>query len=97
MAQIISEQDIINAICLSQAYHQGTTPDKVLVELTFDDETIEQFGAEVEINGQLFIIDKAEIVGALRAWIKDVLNGNPFSSVIELVLDEEQGIIAKIS
>lgn len=96
MAQIISEQDIINAICLSQAYHRGTTPDQILVELTYDDEPVEQFGAEVEVGGHVFNLDKADMVGALRAWIKDVLKGDPFSSIIELTLDDEQGIIAKV-
>ena len=54
MAQIICEQHIINAICLSQAYHHQTTPDKVLVELTYDDEPTEQFGAEADVEVKLF-------------------------------------------
>jgi len=95
MVQIINEQDIINAISLSQAYHQHTTPDQVLVELTYDDD--EGFGAEVEISSQISILDTADIIGALRSWIKEVLKKDPFSSIIELVLDDEYGIIAKIN
>lgn len=97
MAQVIYEQDIINAICLSQAYHHHTTPDKVLVELTYDDEPIEQFGAEIDIAGNTFLLDAADIVAALRSWVKEVLHGDPFSSIIELLFDDEQGIIAKVS
>ena len=37
------------------------------------------------------------MIGALRVWIKDVLHGDPFSTGIELVLDDEEGIIAKLS
>ena len=31
-------QDIINAICLSQAYYQNIRPEDVLVELTYEDD-----------------------------------------------------------
>jgi len=95
MAQIISEQDIINAICLSQAYHKNIRPEDVLIELTYEDET--GFGAEVETNGQIEVFNTAAMIGALRVWIKDVLHGDPFSTGIELILDDEEGIIAKLS
>ena len=95
MEQIIFEQDVINAICLSQAYHNNTTPDQVLVELTYDDD--EGFGAEVQINGKMTVLDMADMIGALRSWVKEVLKGDPFGSVIELILDDDEGIIAKVS
>ena len=95
MAQIINEQDIINAICLSQAYHKNVRPEEVLVELMYDDET--GFGAEVEVAGKVEILDTPAMIGTLRVWIKDVLHGDPFSTGIELVLDDEEGIIAKLS
>ena len=93
MAQIINEQDIINAICLSQAYYKSIRPEDVIVELTYDDDT--GFGAEVEVNGQIEILNTGAMIGALRVWIKDVLH--PFSTGSELVLDDEEGIIAKLS
>ncbi|MGE6517196.1 DUF2653 family protein [Lysinibacillus sphaericus] len=95
MAQIINEQDIINAICLSQAYHKKMQPDEIMVELMYDDET--GFGAEVDSAGRTEILNTAAMIGALRVWIKDVLHGDPFSTGIELVLDDEEGIIAKLS
>ncbi|MGE7954360.1 DUF2653 family protein [Lysinibacillus xylanilyticus] len=95
MAQVINEQDIINAICLSQAYHKNIRPEDVLVELTYDDDT--GFGAEVEVNGQIEIFNTAAMIGALRVWIKDVLHLDPFSTGIALILDDEEGIIARLS
>lgn len=95
MAQIINEQDIINAICLSQAYYKNIRPEDVLVELTYDDDA--GFGAEVETNGQVEMFNTSSMIGALRVWIKDVLHGDPFSTGIELVLDDEEGIIARLS
>lgn len=67
----------------------------MLVELTYDDDT--GFGAEVEVNGQIELFNTAAMIGALRVWIKDVLHGDPFSTGIELVLDDEEGIIARLS
>lgn len=95
MEQIINEQDIINAVCLSQAYHKNVRPEDVLVELVYDDET--GFGAEVEVAGQAEVLDTAGMIGTLRVWIKDVLHRDPFSTSIELILDDEEGIIAKLS
>jgi len=37
------------------------------------------------------------MIGALRVWIKDVLHLDPFSTGIALVLDDEEGIIARLS
>lgn len=95
MAQVINEQDIINAICLSQAYYKNIRPEDVLVELTYDEDT--GFGAEVEVNGQIEIFNTSAMIGALRVWIKDVLHLDPFSTGIALVLDDEEGIIARLS
>ncbi|GLC90244.1 YxcD family protein [Lysinibacillus piscis] len=95
MAQIITEQDIINALCLSQAFHHQLRPEDILVELTYEDDT--GFGAEVERNGQIEQLPTSAIIGALRVWIKDVLHGDPFATSIELVLDDEEGIIARLS
>ena len=82
MAQIINEQDIINAICLSQAYYKSIRPEDVIVELTYDDDT--GFGAEVEVNSQIEILNTGAMIGALRVWIKDVLHGDPFQQVLNL-------------
>ncbi|WP_249661842.1 DUF2653 family protein, partial [Lysinibacillus fusiformis] len=68
MAQIINEQDILNAICLSQAYYKNTRPEAVLVELTYEDDA--GFGAEVEVNGQIEVLNTAAMIGALRVGIK---------------------------
>lgn len=92
--EIIYEQDVINAICLSQAYHNDMQPEDVFVELTYDDD--EGFGAEVEINEETIILNTSDMIGALRAWVKDVMHLDPFSSIISLVLDDEEGIIAKV-
>ena len=93
--EIINEQSVIDALCLSQAYHNDLQPQDVMVELTYDDD--EGFGAEVEFrDGRTVLLSHSDMIGALRAWVKDVLHLDPFSSIIELVLDDEEGIIAHV-
>ena len=53
MAQIINEQDIINAICLSQAYYQNIRPEDVLVELTYESVYLRGVFSWLEVSIQL--------------------------------------------
>ena len=47
---IVSEQDIINSICIHIALQNETKPEEVEVELMYDDE--EGFSAEAFVLGQ---------------------------------------------
>ena len=90
---IIDEQDIVNAICMYIAEKKQTTPEEVEVELSYDDDY--GFSAEVFVNGRKQILIKQNMIEALRMWLDEVLGRDPFSG-IELVLDDEEGIIALI-
>ncbi|ETT87907.1 DUF2653 family protein [Viridibacillus sp. FSL R5-0477] len=92
---IIPEQDIINAICLFQARNKNVMPEDVEVELAYDDD--EGFSAESFIRGQVEAISEAGLIAAVRLWISEFLNRDPFASGIELVLDDEEGIIAVVN
>lgn len=91
---IISEQDIVNAICLDQSQKKYVRPEEVEVELMYDDNS--GFSAEAFINGQRILLQTVDMIEALRLWLKDILNEDPFAG-IELVLDDEEGIIAVIN
>ena len=91
----ISEQDIINAICLYMADSKRMAPEEIEVELMFDDEAY-GFSAEVFFHGRSQIIAHKDMIEALRFWIKRSLDQNPYAG-IELVLDDEEGIIAYVS
>ena len=91
----ISEQDIINAICLFMANKKRMAPEEIEVELMYDDETY-GFSAEIFFNGRNQILAHRDMIEALRFWIQHQLNGNPYSG-IELVLDDQEGIIAYVS
>ncbi|RWR12574.1 DUF2653 family protein [Siminovitchia fortis] len=95
MGQItISEQDIINAICVDQSRKKHVQPEDVEVELLYDDDS--GFSAEAYVNGMKHGLETIDIIEALRLWLDEFLNEYPYAG-IELVLDDAEGIIAVIS
>ena len=91
---IISEQDIINALCVYTSRKKHVKPEEVEVELMYDDEY--GFSAEAYVEGRKQVLITVNLIEALRMWLEEYLNRDPYSG-IELVLDDEQGIIAVIN
>lgn len=96
MAELImSEQDIVNAICIDQAWkNEDLLPENVEVELIYDDD--EGFTAEVEIPNRKYVIGSFDMIQSIRFYIKEVLQQDPYAASIKLLLDREEGIIASI-
>ncbi|KMY52944.1 MULTISPECIES: YxcD family protein [Bacillaceae] len=93
MEQIkITEQDIINALCLYISDKKDVSPYEVEVELLFDDDY--GFSAESHVLGRKQILTTVNMIEAIRFWLDTELNVDPFAAGIELVLDEDEGIIA---
>ncbi len=88
----IAEQDIVNALCLHIAHKRQITPQEVEIELIYDDDY--GFSAESYVNGRKQILITANIIEALRYWLDTVMKVDPYSAALELVLDDEEGIIA---
>lgn len=91
----ISEQDIVNSVCLYMADKKTINPEEIDVELMFDDKAY-GFSAEIYFNGRNQILTHKDLIESLRYWIKREMNRNPYSG-IELVLEEQDGIVAYIS
>lgn len=91
---ILPEQDIINAVCVYTAAKKQLNPEDIEVELMYDDDT--GFSAEVHANGRKQILVKANLIEAIRMWLDVYLKMDPFSPGIELILDDREGIIAKV-
>ncbi len=95
MAELImSEQDIVNAICIDQSQKHKMPPEDIEVELVYDDE--EGFSAELEFHGQQQVIGSFDMIQSIRYWIEEVLKQDPYAAGIKLLLDREEGIIAAI-
>lgn len=88
---ILSEQDIVNALCVYISRKKQVKPEEVEVELMYDDDY--GFSAEAYVNERKQVLITANIIEALRLWLDEFLNRDPYVG-IKLVLDDEEGIIA---
>ncbi|MGG7621143.1 YxcD family protein [Bacillus coreaensis] len=88
---IISEQEIINAICVYIAKKKQINPEAVEVELMYDDDY--GFSAEVFVDDRKQVLITANLIEALRLWIDEYLGRDPYAP-IKLHLDDNEGIIA---
>jgi hypothetical protein len=90
---IISEQDIINAVCVYIAKKKQINPEAVEVELMYDDDY--GFSAEVFVDDRKQVLITANLIEALRIWLDEYLGRDPYAP-IKLHLDDNEGIIAYI-
>ena len=90
----VSEQDIINALCLHIAHKRQITPQEVEIELMYDDDY--GFSAEAYVNDRKQVLITANIIEALRYWLETEMSIDSFSAALELVLDDDEGIIAYV-
>ncbi len=93
-ALILSEQEIINAVCVYIGLKKQVKPEDVEVELMYDDDY--GFSAEVYVNDRKQVLIMANLIEAIRLWLGEFLNKDPYAG-IKLVLDDEEGIIAQIN
>ncbi|MHC0036390.1 YxcD family protein [Pseudoneobacillus sp. C159] len=91
---IISEQDIINAVCVYIAQKKQIRPEEVEVELMYDDDY--GFSAEAYVGERKQVLITQNIIEALRLWLAEYMNRDPYVG-IQLELDDEEGIIAVTS
>ena len=91
---ILSEQEIINAVCVYISSKRQVKPQEVEVELMYDDDY--GFSAEAYVGGRSQILITANLIEALRLWLEKYPNCNPYAG-IKLILDDEEGIIAHVN
>ncbi|RKD25595.1 hypothetical protein BEP19_01225 [Ammoniphilus oxalaticus] len=88
----LSEQDIVNAICLHTADKKQVEPQEVEVELLWDEQY--GFSSEIYTHGRKQVLIEANMLEAIRFWIDRELQRDPFSAGIQLQLEDEEGIVA---
>jgi hypothetical protein len=91
---ILSEQEIINAVCVYIGLKKQVKPEEVEVELMYDDDY--GFSAEVYVNDRKQVLIMANLIEAIRLWLGEFMGKDPYAG-IKLVLDDEEGIIAHIN
>lgn len=90
---VLSEQDIINALCVYISRKKQIKPQEVEIELMYDDDY--GYSAEAFASGRKQILITANIIEAIRLWLDEYLHRDPYAG-IRLVLNDNEGIIAEI-
>ena len=89
---IVSEDNLINALCVYYARQINVMPENVEIELNFDDD--EGYFAEAYYNGRKDIYRVANMLAAIRIFLQEEMNIDPYAASIHLEIDDEQGMIA---
>jgi hypothetical protein len=89
----LSEQDVINAVCLNMAERKQVKPTDVNVELMWDEDT--GFSAEVFTQGRSQILIQGNLLEAIEQYMYNHYQMRVFRDQIELRLEEE--IVADIA
>jgi len=89
----LSEDVIVNAICLHTARRKMIQPTQVQVEMMWDEDY--GFSAEVHAEGRSQIIIHATILEAIEQYLHQEYDMRVFRDQITLVLEDE--IIADIA
>lgn len=91
---IISEQDIINAICLFMSHEKEIEPDEIEVELIYDDEAEIEYSAEIVFQHKTEEISTAKIIAAIRLWLNLFTDVDGVSAGLKLHFSEDDGVYA---
>ncbi|WNQ09198.1 YxcD family protein [Paenibacillus aurantius] len=83
----ISEQEIMNAICLNIAERKQIRPTDVEVQLLWDEEL--GYSAEVTVQGRTQFLIEANMLEAIERYMLTEYNQRVFRSQIELDIDEK--------
>lgn len=85
---ILSQQQLMNAICLHVAERKQIRPTDVEVELLWDEDT--GYSAEVFTNGRSQFLVEANMLEAIERYLFTEYDKRVFRSQIRLDIDEEQ-------
>jgi hypothetical protein len=70
-------------------------PENVMAVLTYDDEI--GYGADIELNGKdLDSLTEAQLVKAIRKWLEEEYNIDPFAVSIRLEIEDDEGMVAYV-
>ncbi|OPA74717.1 hypothetical protein BVG16_23475 [Paenibacillus selenitireducens] len=83
----ISQDEIVNAICLHMADRKQVRPTDVLVELCWDEDT--GFSAEVTVQGRLQYLVEANMLEAIERYVYQEYQQRVYRDQIHLDVEDE--------
>lgn len=89
----LTEQEIINAICLNMADRKRLKPTDIEVEMMWDEDL--GFSAEICAEGRSQMLIQANLLEAIEQYLLNQYQMRVFRDQIRLVLEEE--IVADVA
>ncbi|MBO9610912.1 MAG: DUF2653 family protein [Paenibacillaceae bacterium] len=89
----LTEQEIVNAVCMHIASRKGLRPDQVDVQLMWDEEL--GFSAEATAEGRSQFLIEATMLEALERYLLTTYDKRVFRSQIELDVEDEMFAIVR--
>lgn len=89
----LSEQEIINAVCLNMAERKRLKPTDIEVEMMWDEDL--GFSAEISVEGRTQILIQANLLEAIEQYLLNQYQMRVFRDQIQLALEEE--IVADVA
>jgi hypothetical protein len=89
----LSEQEIINAICLNMAERKRLKPTDIEVEMMWDEDL--GFSAEISAEGRSQMLIQANLLEAIEQYLLNQYQMRVFRDQIQLVLEDE--IVADVA
>ncbi len=83
----LSQDEIVNAICLHMAERKQVRPGDVTVELLWDEET--GFSSEVTVGGRSQYLVEANMLEAIERYLLTQYNIRAFRDQIRLDVEDE--------
>lgn len=83
----ITEDEIINAVCLNIADRRGVQPTDVVVQLSYEDDY--GFTAEIWVNGRSQYLIEANLLEAIEQYMYTQYNMRVYRSNIKLDVEDE--------
>lgn len=90
----LSEQDIINSVCIFHAKYKNCGPENVEVELMYDD--LSGYTAEAYVDGRMDVYNTVNLVMAIRYYVETEIGRDSNACRINFELDDEEGILAHL-
>lgn len=87
MSMTLSENELVNAICLHMAERRGIRPEGVQVELVYDEDT--GYSAEIAAEGRMIVWIEGNMVEAVMRYLLKQYGRRAFRDDISFRLEDE--------
>ncbi|NRD76799.1 DUF2653 family protein [Bacillus sp. BRMEA1] len=94
MELLLSEQDLIDSVCVYAAAKEYTNPESIDVDLAFNPSF--GFSATADVRGRFRNLNEQDLIDAVAVYLRDYHNFDPDRLAVDLRYTENVGITASV-